>query len=178
MSDDSQKVDSQYIDPVTYAEKLANAGFQGDDLVTMLAITMGESSLDIYARNPVADYAGQTEKSKGLTQINYFAHPEVSDEQAYDPDFAASYAYMLYLGRGGGFQDWGAYTAGTYHQYLEQATAAVSQLYQDVTPAVAQDTAPAIALEIALDQQSEYNIKDNSLLIALAIIALAVWASR
>ncbi len=120
------------------AAELYRAGFRGVDLLTMLAIWMGESGLDATAHNP--GRPGYPENSWGPAQINLLAHPSITMEQAVDPRTAAEYSYFLYTSRGGGFGDWSVYTSGAYRANLGAAAGAVAEMVQNGIVGVAQDT--------------------------------------
>lgn len=117
----------------TAAAAAYNAGFRGEDLVTMVAIAMAES-----AGNPNARYnpnGGTGEDSYGLWQINM--DPSYRDgrlkqlgltdpKQLWDPNVNAKAAKTIWGSQGWGA--WSTYTSGKYKQYLDAARAAVSGL--------------------------------------------------
>ncbi len=98
------------------------AGFEGEDLVTMVAIGMAESG-----GNPASQNLTHPDHSIGLWQINQLAHRGQfgSDEALMDPVTNANAARSLHSQRG--FQPWSAYTNGAYQQFMGQAQTAVSQ---------------------------------------------------
>lgn len=109
----------------TYAK---NAGFTGNDLVTILAIAMAESNLNTDVVNGIG--------ATGILQIYLKAHPNVTSAQAKDPQFSFNYGYKLWKARGN-FCDWQSYDCkicgncgpngwdGRYTQYLPQVQAAL-----------------------------------------------------
>jgi hypothetical protein len=57
------------------------------------------------------DPDGEAHRSRGIVQINEYWHPEVSDEEAYDVDFALNFlAEGLKEGRGHEWTTWREYT--------------------------------------------------------------------
>lgn len=117
--------------PAQIAMYAKGAGFTGEDLVTAVAIAIGESGGRTDAKG---DVTLQTEKwgpSIGLWQIRSL-HAEKGtggrrDELAnYDPGHNAATAYALYKGRGYGFADWSVYNSGAYKGHLSAARAGVS----------------------------------------------------
>lgn len=101
------------------------AGFQGDDLVTAVAIALAESGGDPQA-------SGDQGTSFGLWQIHWTVHPEFDKSQLFDPQYNANAAFALYSKRGG-FRDWSTYTVPDpntgvfpYVKYLPEAQGAVS----------------------------------------------------
>ena len=106
------------------AQYASNAGFEGDDLVTAVAIALAESS-----GNPGA--VGDNGTSIGLWQIHYTVHPEFDSNQLTDPQYNANSAYSLYSRRGNSFNDWSTYTVEVngvfpYTKYLDMAQAGVN----------------------------------------------------
>lgn len=89
------------------------AGFRGQDLRTIVAISQAESGFNPQAHNPGGP--GDPENSYGLWQINLVAHHDITAQQAMDPQQAANYAYKLFI-HDGGFTDWSTYTSGAYKQ--------------------------------------------------------------
>lgn len=104
------------------------AGFQGQDLITAVAIALAESGGDPQA-------VGDQGTSYGLWQIHYTVHPELLNgadpSTLFDPQTNANAAYALYSRRGG-FGDWSTYTVPNsqgimpYAKYLDQAEQAVT----------------------------------------------------
>lgn len=110
----------------TYAR---NAGFSGDNLVTILALAMAESNLNTDVVNSIG--------AVGILQIYLKYHPEVSMAQAKDPQFSFNYAYKLSSG-GKNFCAWQSYDCvvcgncgpkgwdNRYKQFLPQVQAALN----------------------------------------------------
>lgn len=86
-----------------------NAGWiDAKNLATAVAVCIAESNGYEHAVHVNDD--GSTDR--GLWQINDSAHPEVSDEVAFNAVRATNYARGLYLDRG--FRAWAAYTNQAY----------------------------------------------------------------
>jgi surface antigen len=113
------------------AQYARNAGFTGNDLVTILAIAMAESNLNTDVVNGIG--------ATGILQIYLKAHPDVTSSQAKDPQFSFNYGYKLFKARGN-FCDWQSYdcqicgncnpTTGwdnRYKQFIPQVQAALGQ---------------------------------------------------
>jgi surface antigen len=113
------------------AQYAKNAGFTGNDLVTILAIAMAESNLNTDVVNGIG--------ATGILQIYLKAHPDVTSAQAKDPQFSFNYGYKLFKARGN-FCDWQSYdckicgncnpTTGwdnRYKQFIPQVQAALGQ---------------------------------------------------
>jgi len=105
------------------------AGFEGDELATMVAIAMGESSGNPNAYNPDASTG---DKSYGLWQINMLGDmgPErrkwfgiSSNEDLLDPLVNARAAKKLYDARGN-FNDWSVYKRGDHRKFIDTAATA------------------------------------------------------
>lgn len=92
---------------VQVAAAAYDAGFAGNDLYIALAVSHAESGWRTDAR-----LFTSREDSRGLFQINTFAHPDADVNQLYDPGYNARYAYRL-RGRSG-WTPWTTYTRGTY----------------------------------------------------------------
>jgi hypothetical protein len=108
--------------PIEIAARAAyNAGFRGDDLVTMLAVAGAESGW-----RPDAHGVGPRDDSWGLWQINRMASPQYDAGQLTDPAYNAQVAYEFFTGRG--FKPWSAYTTGAYEKFLDEARSTVSAL--------------------------------------------------
>ena len=82
-------------------EYLAMAGFTGQPLDYAVQICQCESDNDTNARALT-----NREDSRGLMQINIFAHPEYQNLNLYDPLINCQVAYQLYLNRRKTFSDW------------------------------------------------------------------------
>lgn len=96
------------------AQYMRNAGFPESAIPTGLAVAMGESGLQSGNCN-LSDPNGG---SFGLWQINgaHFSSGASSQQCAFDPQCATNFAYQLW--QQNGWQPWGAYTNGSYQQYL------------------------------------------------------------
>lgn len=106
---------------ISYAQA---AGFQGQSLITILAIAEAESGL----QTDVVNSIGAT----GILQIYLAVHPNVTSAQAKDPAFSFRYAWSLSNG-GKNFCPWQSYDSAVcgrdwdnrYKQYIPLVTAAV-----------------------------------------------------
>ena len=102
-----------------------NAGFYGQAAITATAIGLAESAGIPNNFNPADPHGG----SVGLFQINGANAGLIGGSSwqttGTDPQASANAAYSLYSTRGG-FTDWGAYTNGSYQNYLGQASAAAA----------------------------------------------------
>lgn len=118
--------------PFAAAVALAYAGFPPDQWATGVAVGMGESGLDLGARNPKTD-------SVGWLQINRNAHPDLFKnlQSGYEwlaPEIEAKFAKKVY-DNAHGWGPWQAYTGpdgkgsdGPWRQYQAQGEAAAAQL--------------------------------------------------
>ncbi len=111
--------------PAQIAQYAANAGFQGDDLTTAIAVALAESS-----GNPNA--IGDSGTSYGLWQIHWTVHPDTytSDpKELFDPQANAYAAYTVFLQQGwNAWSTWGN-AAGhndAYAKYLDTAASAAA----------------------------------------------------
>lgn len=93
-------------------------GWPEDLIVTIAAIGMGESRGDPNARNPNL----ARENSIGLWQVNRYAWPQYSESALRDPVYNAQAALAIYHKQG--FRAWGAYTNGSYRNFLAASQAA------------------------------------------------------
>ncbi len=98
------------------------AGFDGEILVTAVAVAMAESRCDPNATGYNDGPPASTDR--GLWQINDYWHPEVSDSCAYDAACNARAAYRISSG-GDDWTPWSTYNNGTYRGFLDEARAAV-----------------------------------------------------
>lgn len=117
------------------AQLASNAGFQGSDLATAVAIALAESNpsgnTDSY--NPeTAAGAAPGQGSYGLWQIFLAMHPEFAGENLYDPQTNANAAFTVY-DAAGGFAPWATFTGGKYQSYLPSASAGVASLNAPLT---------------------------------------------
>src|SRR4051794_18528639 len=96
------------------------AGWNGPDLITAVAVALGESGGNPRAFNPEGSY--------GLWQIYVPMHPEFANDDLYDPPTNASDAFQIYRKAGSTFQPWSAFKNGSYRRFLGVATAAAVQI--------------------------------------------------
>jgi len=120
----------------TYAQQ---AGFTGQSLATILAISQAESGLNTGAYNGSDPYGG----SYGIVQINgsHFSSGGTTKACALDPACAYKYAYQL-SGKGTNFKDWGSYTNGSYRQYLGSSTSVATSTPQSSTQQASSGSSP------------------------------------
>jgi hypothetical protein len=102
-----------------------NNGFRGNDLITAVAVAKAESGWRTDAR-----LLTSKEDSRGLWQINTFAHPNFNKTSLYEPNYNAGAARVVWNNAGGRWTPWTTYTRGTYGQFWGVAQAAVAQLGQ------------------------------------------------
>lgn len=121
------------LDRTQLAQLFHEAGFRGENLVSMVAISMRESTGDPAAFN---GNAATGDKSYGLTQINMIGAmgPErreafglTSNEQLFDPQTNARVAFEL-SNNGTNLSPWGAYKGltNTYNTDVSAARSAVA----------------------------------------------------
>lgn len=121
---------------VDIARVARDAGWSGDELVTAVAVALGESEGDERAHN-----AGTAtgDNSYGLWQINMRGRLGIerrakyglrTNDDLFDPRTNARVAFDIYVAAGRSFRPWGAYTDGGYrhHSRFEKAQAAVAAL--------------------------------------------------
>lgn len=95
------------------------AGFDGEDLLTAVAVALAESSGNINAYNPeVAAHTPTGRGSYGLWQIYRKVHPEFDDWDLYDPSSNASAAYSIYSNSGSQFTAWSTFKSSAYVAHL------------------------------------------------------------
>lgn len=111
--------------PEQIAEHAHAAGFRGSDLTTAVAVALGESGGRTDAHNTLG-----RDDSYGLWQINLFGslgpdrrekYDLGSDRELLNPTTNAEAAYGVFRERGDTFEPWGAYTNGSYRQFLDEA---------------------------------------------------------
>jgi hypothetical protein len=131
------------ISDVDRAAYLFNAGFTGDDLITMVAISMGENQAgDPWARGPYSksDNTGENEgkwhRALGLQQIRPLTSPQdhAGDEwrdyaQLLDPQYNADAAWTEFKQKKG-FRGWEVYNKDIYLRFMDRAREAVEGLNQ------------------------------------------------
>ncbi len=99
------------------------AGFRGQGLTNIVAISQAESSGNVSAG--YSGYLSGTHNSIGLTQINANAHPQYTPSQLLDPLANMQAAYQISNG-GKNFTPWTTYINGSYKRYLSPASQAAS----------------------------------------------------
>lgn len=104
---------------VNTARAARRAGLSSSRLVLATAIAGPESGY-----NPKNRLVTSQEDSRGLWQINTYAHPEFDGQNLYDPDVNAR-AMMRVSGGGRNWQPWTGYTSGGYRSYMDRARQAV-----------------------------------------------------
>lgn len=102
-------------DVATYA---ANAGFEGDDLNTAVAVAFAESSGN---PNAVGDLAITPGGSVGLWQVNLKFHPEYTSDALKDPQMNANAAFAIYQAANNSFTPWSTFKSGAYLAYMPTA---------------------------------------------------------
>lgn len=100
------------------AQLAANAGFEGNDIVTATAIALAESGGD---PGITGDQAITPGGSVGLWQINLYHHPEYNATELLDPQTNANAAYAIYRAAGS-FMPWTTFKHGQYMGFLNQVT--------------------------------------------------------
>lgn len=108
-------------DVITVAQ---NAGFDGQDLVTAVAVAFAESSGNPNALGDI----GIGQGSFGLWQINSYYHPEFGPDftTLYDPQTNANAAYSVYSKAGNSFSPWSTFKTGSYQQFVSSVSAAIA----------------------------------------------------
>jgi hypothetical protein len=99
------------------------AGWYGEDLITAVCVMSAESARYTKAYN--INYPGSAQESidRGVFQINDKAHPEVTEDEAYNAAFNVKFSHRMW--RDQGFKPWAAYNSGNHLQF----TAAVRAVY-------------------------------------------------
>ena len=101
--------------------KLAKeTGFTGDGLVNAVAVALAESS----GFTKALLVNENCTRDRGLWQINDYWHPEVSEQQAFDPAQNAKAAYDI-SDQGTDWDQWSTWESGAYKDYLPDAEQAV-----------------------------------------------------
>lgn len=117
---------------VEVAQVYAQAGFTGEALVHMVAISQGESGHDPGATGDTSLTNGTWGPSMGLSQIRSLNEQRGTGgwrdaERLSDPLFNARAAYAISNG-GTNFSPWTVWNEGIYKKYLDEAQAAVKAL--------------------------------------------------
>lgn len=101
------------------------AGFSGLDVQTAVAVAMAESG-NSNPLHPMCDAQARLltsrEDSRGLWQINTFAHPDATGN-LYDPAYNAQYAFGLKSKQG--WSPWSTFNSGAYLAWMPAAEIAV-----------------------------------------------------
>lgn len=101
--------------------KLAKeTGFTGDGLVNAVAVALAESS----GFTKALLVNENCTRDRGLWQINDYWHPDVSEQQAFDPAQNAKAAYDI-SDQGTDWDQWSTWESGAYKDYLPDAEQAV-----------------------------------------------------
>lgn len=90
-----------------------DAGFKGASALTVAGIAMAESGGDTHARHVNND--GSVDN--GVLQINSKAHPNISVDQADNPQSAFQAAYQI-SSSGVNFSPWVTYNSGAWKKYI------------------------------------------------------------
>lgn len=102
--------------------KLAkDAGFTGQGLINAVAVALAESSG--FTRALLVNE--NCTRDRGLWQINDYWHPEVGEQQAFDPVQNAKAAYEI-SSQGAAWDQWSTWENGAYKDYLSVAEQAVN----------------------------------------------------
>jgi len=116
-------------------------GFRSDQLTIAVAVARAESGWRTDARLLTSQ-----EDSRGLWQINTFAHRNFNLGLLYDPNYNAYAASVVYVNAGRRWTPWTTYTRGTYRQFMSAAATAVRQLASmGYNPGVSEQFGPASA---------------------------------
>lgn len=92
------------------------AGFTGNTLVTAVAVAKAESGWREDAR-----YLTSQEDSRGLWQINWYAHSQFNGSRLYERIYNGQAAYTVWRDAGRSWRPWTTYTRGTFNKYMEEA---------------------------------------------------------
>lgn len=98
-----------------------DAGFVSTDLITITAICGAESGY-----NTNAHALTSREDSRGLAQINVWAHPWGAKINLYDGATNLSAAFRVFREAGASFRPWSTFTSGSYKNYWTGAVQAVN----------------------------------------------------
>lgn len=96
-----------------------SAGFTGGSLITIIAICGAESGYNDHARALTL-----FEDSRGLAQINVYAHPWGKFINLYNGATNLGAAYRVYREAGYSFRPWSTYIHGTYRAFWSASVAA------------------------------------------------------
>lgn len=99
--------------------------FRSEQLAIAIAVAKAESGWWTGAQLHTSE-----EDSRGLWQINLYAHPQYNGGRLYDASYNAQAAWEVYSDANHTWRPWTTYTRGTYRQYMDEAYNAVEQLRQ------------------------------------------------
>lgn len=122
--------DPPVLSDVAIAQLCYNVGFRDKELVTAVAIVLAESGGNPQAVNTIGNTPPS--RDRGLWQINDVWHPEVTDEQAFDPVWSTRWAYQET--RYSSFELWTSFTTGSYLSKMPRAEAAANQVLSQTEP--------------------------------------------
>jgi hypothetical protein len=115
------KSDGDQLSAAQLAKLARDAGFTGDGLVNAVAVALAESS----GFTKALLVNENCTRDRGLWQINDYWHPEVSEQQAFDPVQNAKAAYEI-SSQGTDWDQWSTWESGAYKDYLPDAEQAVN----------------------------------------------------
>jgi hypothetical protein len=113
--------DGDRLSAAQLAKLARDAGFTGDGLVNAVAVALAESS----GFTKALLVNENCTRDRGLWQINDYWHPEVSEQQAFDPVQNAKAAYEI-SSQGTDWDQWSTWESGAYKDYLPDAEQAVN----------------------------------------------------
>lgn len=121
----------------TEARALYDAGFRGNDLLNMIAVSLAESSarLSDLSAQPGSGGIG-TAGEVGPLQIHPVHFGNIPREQANTYEGSAQYAGQLVYHTPQGFKHWSVFNDGTYRKYQQAAGEAMRSLPADSTATV------------------------------------------
>lgn len=157
------------------------AGFTPAQAVTATAVAMAESGGNPAATAIVSNPApgNLPETSYGLFQINTLGNPQYANADLTDPATNAAAAYAIFTAAGSSWNPWGAYTNGSYAQYLSAAQAldassdsTADTLTADSTDLSLTDSTDSSSLD--LSDIGGIDFTDPTTLAVTAVIGLAI----
>ena len=154
------------------------AGFTPAQAVTATAVALAESggnpSAQAIVSNPKPGNLPET--SYGLFQINTLGNPQYANADLTDPATNAAAAYAIFQSAGGNWSPWGAYTNGSYAQFMTTAQSAAGDSTDSSTDAsldLSSDTTTGASTGLDL---SGIDLTDPTTLTVIGITALAgIW---
>lgn len=110
------------------------AGFRGTSAAIAVSVIMAESGGRRLARHVVGREGGRAAGSvdRGLSQINSYWHPEVSDRCAYDT-YCNLQQFWRISGHGRNFRPWSTFNSGAYRQFFGAAAGLVAGAHADLS---------------------------------------------